>query len=900
MSKSQSLVRDLSRHHFFLSRSRRAISGVAAELLMALICFGILLFQLREPLIFGTTTYDHDNLYWNLPLFHFFSEQLHFGSLPLWNPFSHGGEPFYPAWGACRMGDPSALFFSYVAQLFTSNSVLIYNWTKILQLLFYGLGTYLCLRPFSRYLLTRLTLIPIFFLSAYVLGSLRQDGILSQFGWLPFVVLMIFRILFLRRYHWANFVILGALIGVNWQTYHFVTLHFTLLVLVLGIALFYRKTLLSFLKSPRAYLKLTLASGILVLMMAPSALIFTETGNFVFPARMVEVNYENRPPMNSPLQYEGGPANVAKTSLRLPYSMILYSGSFGTVADFVQMAYPRANELYYPDTERPWRHKFRTNSEALLYIGLLPWLLTWVGILWGRSRFKKLGLFFLSAFGLYFLGGNTEFFRALHLTFPPSWFLRHTHLTQAVLISAFLFFFVLGMNRALDFLFSSRRKWFESLVAGPCAKGWNNGLLLFALTLIATFATRNVLGKGAPYNAFLLAWIVVALSLIRSNLKSWFLFLLVITSIALGCMLTRRPLLALENYGLHLFIPILIYLSIPAVIEKLKSQYRARALGVALISVLAIVVLDLQLETKQARAVYAGNPTITPEVTFNLGGAEYSKPTFARMKRQPQLCMPFVHRAYLQSIRYPETYLHTPSAFSPAYSDYGILPCTFGSDIGGDQDLALRYAYKEKRWSSFLLPKRYFEFIHLEWPLDVLKQWLFIDQLPLAFFANPVAFDPVEFNKVGLKQLSEADLSLLSRSNFVSPSGPSTDLSTAIQQVRSGASASQPFSYEVLDYTYDQLTVKVQTPKAGFLLWGDGFDRHWHAEVDTRPAVIHLTNGLFKSVEVPAGNSTVRFWYRPILLLWSIGLYYALFCIAMMVAVFHLIRFRKINWSNGR
>ena len=52
------------------------------------------IYSLRSMLIFGRTTLIHDNFYWYYPIFHFFSENIISGHYPLWNPFSHGGEPF--------------------------------------------------------------------------------------------------------------------------------------------------------------------------------------------------------------------------------------------------------------------------------------------------------------------------------------------------------------------------------------------------------------------------------------------------------------------------------------------------------------------------------------------------------------------------------------------------------------------------------------------------------------------------------------------------------------------------------------------------------------------------------------------------------------------------------------
>jgi hypothetical protein len=66
--------------------------------------------------------------------------------------------------------------------------------------------------------------------------------------------------------------------------------------------------------------------------------------------------------------------------------------------------------------------------------------------------------------------------------------------------------------------------------------------------------------------------------------------------------------------------------------------------------------------------------------------------------------------------------------------------------------------------------------------------------------------------------------------------------------------------------TSETVSVRVEATAPGFLFLADQHYPGWRATVNGRPAPIHRANYTFRLVEVPAGNSVVRFEYRP----WSV------------------------------
>ncbi len=141
-----------------------------------------LIVLLWEPLS-GQGILKHDNIKWNFPVFKFFIETLNGGELPLWNPFSNAGLPFFPVASQMRLWEPLHILFAFVGPLFTKDIVSLYVANRVLHSLVMVLGIYLLLRSYTKYLIVRLSLIPILLYSSIFLGSFRQDGIINQFLW---------------------------------------------------------------------------------------------------------------------------------------------------------------------------------------------------------------------------------------------------------------------------------------------------------------------------------------------------------------------------------------------------------------------------------------------------------------------------------------------------------------------------------------------------------------------------------------------------------------------------------------------------------------------------------------------------------------------------------------------
>ncbi len=87
-----------------------------------------------------------------------------------------------------------------------------------------------------------------------------------------------------------------------------------------------------------------------------------------------------------------------------------------------------------------------------MYIGFLPWAIALLGLVAGRHDLKRLWLFILLSFGLLMLGPPGGLHRLLYYTYPPMWFVRHTHTFVLFFMFAFLYFYILGLNHIFSTL----------------------------------------------------------------------------------------------------------------------------------------------------------------------------------------------------------------------------------------------------------------------------------------------------------------------------------------------------------------------------------------------------------------------------------------------------------------
>ena len=386
-----------------------------------------LLFLLRVPLLEGASTFRHDNIMWGYPIFQFFADHVAHDRLPFWNPYSHGGEPFYMPLSHTQNYQPLRLLITWMGSHWTSDGLLLFNWNRVLQNLVMVFGAYLTLRRFCNSWMARVSLVPVLLFSSTMLGSFQQDARADQFLWAPYVAYFLISIVYFGRDHWREWLLLSAVLGLNYFTYFFVGIWLFVGFFLLGFTLFQRDLLTAVIRRPHFLRKLGVLLAVQLTMMAPVWALWRSSSDLTFPARTIAA--------------VGEPTRAV-----LDYATLTKTGAFSRPMDFAAMLWPSRGDL--PAAQ--WADWGGTSSEAFLYLGLWPWALGLLGLCVGSHELKRVWAFTTGAFFLLMLGPAGGLRLILFYIFPVFRIVRHTHIYACFFEFGFLYFYVLGLNRALD------------------------------------------------------------------------------------------------------------------------------------------------------------------------------------------------------------------------------------------------------------------------------------------------------------------------------------------------------------------------------------------------------------------------------------------------------------------
>jgi hypothetical protein len=87
--------------------------------------------------------------------------------------------------------------------------------------------------------------------------------------------------------------------------------------------------------------------------------------------------------------------------------------------------------------------------------------------------------------------------------------------------------------------------------------------------------------------------------------------------------------------------------------------------------------------------------------------------------------------------------------------------------------------------------------------------------------------------------------------------------------------------WEVQNFTFNRVKVKVELPEPAYMVYLDNYDRYWRAYVNGARTKIERANFAFKTVYLPAGTSVVEWVYNPWRTKVAWMLYYLMFAVAL-------------------
>ena len=548
-----------------------------------------------------------------------------------------------------------------------------------------------------------------------------------------------------------------------------------------------------------------------------------------------------------------------------------------------------------------------------MYLGLLPWAIAMLGLVAGRHDMKKLWLLILLCSGLLMLGPPGGLHRLLHYTYPPMWFVRHTHAFVLFFIFALLYFYILGFNH----LFSS---WGGSLFQPDTPQGILRAILIFSACVVTsgywmaktTYLTtdylfyftvpvfvvgwflRKDLGERGLYISLIASQIVIVL-IFSTNTFKFVLYLLLAVGLPLALFIFIKSRKGVSE-GLLYYSP-LVLLFVFSVILNGDLIYSLRKSSF-LYQRVKHPGKVLHFQTTPQKPFLLQKRRIYPHGIVEPIGKRWSPDQRERLAegRRPLLCKrrkaECAEALEGQEIRYLPLLYRQPFVFSP-------IMTSVGPEVKAD---TFEYALKSERWTSLFFLKKYFELINMDVPPWILERMFTVGEPMFQF-------------KQGIVQVKEneiptflRDLGTINSSNLlheyvivteqVEPSLVKPKISTreynkttpavaVTEELRdigviSSVKEERKFTYTIEKYTYDSLNMAVFTDSDGILYWADGYDKNWRAYINGKEVPVYRANINFKAVSLPKGANNVNFVYEPFLFKLGLFVFYG----ALIVCTF--------------
>ena len=393
----------------------------------------ILLFFLAASVLFlyrglfsGTMILKGDSVLW-YGMFHYFAECLWNGYLPYWDPYVHGGEPFYYAWNVIRLSDPVTLIIIMLGGIFKCDLFLLYNVTYVSRIIICLLGCYLFIRELLSQRVSVICTSILIFWGPIGGQEITSISSLDAFCWFPWIVFCLLRAMSvdvpLNVTHYRAYWICASsyffAINVGGSVYHWAYGTFVILVFLISLLIFNTARTLRIIINQRW---IVAACAIFIIIMSTPQLALLLEKSEIYPAAR---NIYRNEHLSGPLSLLG--VDYGKIATRDPQV------GLGNLSDLLN-AFPN----------------FGINTNGGWYFGKFAALFMIFGIFFGKNIYKNslLSLLTLTTFmyigPIYGLGWLHE---VIYVLFPPLWLTRHLASLDCFIFLLFAIFAGLGIER---------------------------------------------------------------------------------------------------------------------------------------------------------------------------------------------------------------------------------------------------------------------------------------------------------------------------------------------------------------------------------------------------------------------------------------------------------------------
>lgn len=375
------------------------------EVLLLLCIFLILVISQGDVWLTRKLTVSHDTFRTGYGIFAYFFDCLHKGLLPLWNPYSNCGEPFFVVNLAfLHLWDPSALILLLIGRFIKVDIFFLYELHFLLLFLIFISGCYLLFRYIARYKLSAFIAFITITFSSISVSYLRQLGLILHIYTLPWILL--FTLKFIDQNEKRYLLGLSLFLALTLQSYGLMYTVIFLAIFFFSLLLFNSEEFIKLLfKRIRENYKTILLAIIFLFLLTLKVLPEIFYMNKIIPVSRIDVTYS----------------------------------AYSKPWDFLALLAPYYYSIYF-------LYDTKIMSEAFLYIGLFPLFLSIVGIFLGRHRYKFAFLFTLFLTGLLMLGDKTIFYSLFVKYIPLFSIIRNMHIFSSFFIFCLCYFVCLGAD----------------------------------------------------------------------------------------------------------------------------------------------------------------------------------------------------------------------------------------------------------------------------------------------------------------------------------------------------------------------------------------------------------------------------------------------------------------------
>lgn len=410
-------------------------------------------------LLSGYDTFTHDSIVW-CGSFYYFLDSLAHGSLPLWDPYTITGTPFYPNFHLNGVVDPLIFTSILMVKAIGLSPLTAFVYFCLFRLFVFTLGAYFLFKHVSGCRLSAIVSSGIL-LFAIAPAAFRQIGLINIVFLTPFILFFVLKFIENVRGDgkYLYLACLAPLIGISLNVYIPVYFTFNIVVFVVVLALmgFFGWSDLRHLAGDRRFVAFSLAMALLLFMMAaPLLTVFREFSSPQgehFPS--IRILQKNRYVYKQIVASDVGEHVLSDRFTR-------QIGVYNSYGNLLNVIYPDMYRSYLIRKDYFSTHQYM--AETFIYIGIIPLVFCIIGFIHGRSRYRyvvavMMAVLLINAFSFHSIFSRPNLVQnAFGAVFPPLKMID----VKEIFISFFLLYMVMLLSIGLKIFFD--REGFRDLI----------------------------------------------------------------------------------------------------------------------------------------------------------------------------------------------------------------------------------------------------------------------------------------------------------------------------------------------------------------------------------------------------------------------------------------------------